>query len=155
MGAFDGAHIESVTSLDVIKLKHNGWDVDRTRLTNIEDPVVEQDAVTLKYANDKYLNKSIGGSILGGINMNHNNLFGLQNPPTFDSSAVSLAYFISHVYNQLSETLLWEYATIHGTAFYRLDRGISSEVVVDPTTRNVSKLYELCLILENVRYLKL
>ena len=71
-------------------------------------------------------------------------LFGLPIPFT-DSEAVSLAYLKSHVYNQLCETLLWEYYTRYGTALYRLDRGISSEVVIDSATRKVSKLYDQTL----------
>ena len=62
-----------------------------------------------------------------------------------DSDAISLSYLRSHIYSNLSETLLWEYYTRYGTALYRLERGISTEVVIDNTTRKISKLYDQTL----------
>ena len=41
--------------------------------------------------------------------------------------------------------MLREYDTRHGTVLYKLDMGISTEVVMDSTTRKLSKLYDQTL----------
>lgn len=97
-------------------LKNDRWDVNNHRLSNVSDPVVGQDATTLNFVNDRYLNKSTGGSIHGGVNMNDNDLFGLQNPPKFDTSAVSSEYLATYVYIHLDETLFWNYFVKYGVA---------------------------------------
>ena len=45
----------------------------------------------------KYLDKKTGGTMSGGINMDNKNIFGLQNPPKFRTSATSKDYVHNHV----------------------------------------------------------
>ena len=92
MGIYDGIHAKSVTKTDTISQSHTRWDADNKRINNLANPVVGSDAVTLDYIDNKCLNKTTGGSLLGSINMNGNDLFGLQNPPQFNTSAVSKEY---------------------------------------------------------------
>ena len=47
----------------------------------------------------KYLDKKTGGAMSGGINMDNQNIFGLQNPPKFGTSATSKDYVHNHVKN--------------------------------------------------------
>ena len=49
----------------------------------------------------KYLDKKAGGTMSGGINMDNQTIFGLQNPPKFGTSATSKDYVHSHVKNFL------------------------------------------------------
>ena len=49
----------------------------------------------------KYLDKKSGGTMSAGINMDNQNIFGLQNPPKFGTSATSKDYVHSHVKNFL------------------------------------------------------
>lgn len=59
----------------------------------------------IDYLHKNYINKNTGGSIHGGINMNSNNLFGIEYPPRFNSSAVSKQY----IHNRLSFFRIWHY----------------------------------------------
>ena len=45
----------------------------------------------------KYLDKKTGGTMDGGINMDDRNLFGIQNPPKFGTSATSKDYVHSYI----------------------------------------------------------
>ena len=92
MGIYDGFHAKPETKDDVLVLTSTGWDANNQRVQNIATPVVGNDAVTLDYVNNKYLDKATGGSVLGSINMNGNTVFGIENPPPYDSAAVSKEY---------------------------------------------------------------
>ena len=48
-------------------------------------------------AASKYLDKKTVGTMSGGINMDNQNIFGLQNPPKFGTSATSKDYVVNHV----------------------------------------------------------
>ena len=86
--------------------KNTEIDMNNNKIVALADPKNNNDAVNLSYLNNKYLDKTTGGSILGGVNMNSNNLFGIQNPPTFNSSAVSKAY----IDNKTSFFRVWSYS---------------------------------------------
>ena len=45
----------------------------------------------------KYLDKKTGGMMGGGINMDNRDLFGIQNPPKFGTSATSKDYIHSYI----------------------------------------------------------
>ena len=155
MGIYDGSHEKSITSSNVSVEGTHGWDMQGHKIVNINNPDSTDDqklTVTIKFGSTNYLFKKVPPTAVSfsnmmdnvSINMNNNRLFGLP-VALIDSDAIILSYLKSHVYNQLSETLLWEYYTKYGTALYKIDRGSSSEVVMDSTTRKVSKLYDQSL----------
>ena len=122
----------------------------------LEDPDSTGDqletAVTVKFLNEYFLHKKPNPTTISfsnelvnvSLNMSNNLIFGLPHP-LIDTDACTLGFVKSHIYTSLSETLLWEYYTKFGNAIYRIDRGISSEVVMDSSTRKVSKLYDQTL----------
>ena len=57
-------------------------------------------------AASKYLDKKTGGTMSGGINMDNQNIFGLQNPPKFGTSATSKDYVHSHVKKFLAASIV-------------------------------------------------
>ena len=126
------------------------------KLTGVKNPDStgdQQCAATVKWVNDHFVHKKMNSTLTvntfsnvldASLNLNNNRLFGLT-MPLIDSDAISLSYLRSHVYNQLSETLLWEYYTKFGNGIYRIDRGLASEVTVDSSTNKVSKLYDQSL----------
>ena len=67
----------------------NKWYVD-TSITTSQNFVITDAA-------SKYLDKKTGRTMSGGINMDDKNIFGLQNPPKFGTSATSRDYVHSHV----------------------------------------------------------
>ena len=52
----------------------------------------------------KYLDKKTGGTMGGGINMDNRDLFGIQNPPKFGTSATSKDYVHSYIKKMVQET---------------------------------------------------
>ena len=54
----------------------------------------------------KYLDKKTGGTMSGGINMDNQNIFGLQNPPKFGTSATSKDYVHNHVKSFLAANIV-------------------------------------------------
>ena len=54
----------------------------------------------------KYLDKKTGGTMSGGINMDNQNIFGLQNPPKFGTSATSKDYVHNHVKSFLASNIV-------------------------------------------------
>ena len=54
----------------------------------------------------KYLDKNTGGTMSGGINMDNQNIFGLQNPPKFGTSATSKDYVHNHVKSFLAANIV-------------------------------------------------
>ena len=148
LGVYDGSHEKQITSSD-------GWVMQGHKVVNLRNPDSTDDkqtAVTVNFGDTHYLFKKKPPTETGGsfsyvldhvtINMNSNILCGLPSQPFVDSEAVSFGYLKSHVYDNLSETLLWEYYTRYRTALYKLDPSISSEVIMDSTTRKVSKLFD-------------
>ena len=155
MGYSDGSHNTSVSIHDVSTRNYLGWDMEGHKVTGVKDPDSTEDqqvAVTVKFLNEYFLHKKMNPTISSfsnevvnvSLNMSNNSVFGLP-LPLIDTDACTLGFVKSHVYTSLSETLLWEYYTKFGNAIYRIDRGISSEVVMDSSTRNVSKLYDQSL----------
>ena len=155
MGVFDGSHKKTVKTSDVSQRDLGGWNMGNHKITNIKDPDSTSDqqcAVTIKFLNEYFLHKKMNPTITSftnelvnvSLNMSNNRIFGLLHP-IISSDACTLGYVISHIYTSLSETLLWEYYTKYGTALYKIDRGNSSEVVMDSTIRKVSKLYDQSL----------
>ena len=53
-----------------------------------------------------YLDKKTGGTMSGGIDMDNQNIFGLQNPPKFGTSATSKDYVHNHVKNFLAANIV-------------------------------------------------
>ena len=131
-------------------------DMNTHKINGVKDPDStgdQQCASTVKWVNDHFVHKKMNTTLTSStfsnvldasLNLNNNRLFGLPYP-LIDSDAIPLSYFKSHVYTQLSETLLWEYYTKFGNAIYRIDRGLPTEVVADSTTQKVSKLYDQSL----------
>ena len=126
------------------------------KLTSVKDPDStgdQQCAATVKWVNDHFVHKKMNPTLTtstfsnildASLNLNNNRLFGLAYP-LIDTDAVPLSYLKSHMYTQLSETLLWEYYTKFGNAIYRIDRSLATEVTVDSSTNKVSKLYDQSL----------
>ena len=54
----------------------------------------------------KYLDKKTGGTMCRGINMDNQNIFGLQNPLKFGTSATSKGYVHNHVKNFLAANIV-------------------------------------------------
>ena len=128
------------------------------KVVNLKDPDSiedQQTAVTVKFLNDNFVHKKMNPTLTAGtfsnevvnvsLNMSSNRIFGLPHIPILSTDAVSYGYLITHVFESLSETLLWEYYTRYGTSLYRLDRASTSELLYDSTSRKVSKLYDQTL----------
>lgn len=86
------------------------------KIVNLKDPISQKDAPHKKYVDNritslenKYLDKTTGGSINGDINMQNDEITNLQFQPSNNNSAISLGYLRSFAYVSLSEMLLWEY----------------------------------------------
>ena len=58
-----------------------------TNETSSKDSIIDE-----RYLNERFLNKRTGGNMLGGINMNNNHLFGINNTSPYNSSAVNKKY---------------------------------------------------------------
>ena len=155
MGYSDGSHNTSVSINDVSTINHLRWDMEGHKVTGVKDSDStgdQQAAVTVKFLKEYFLHKKMNPTISNfsnelvnvSLNMSNNRIFGLP-LPLIDTDACTLGFVKSHIYTSLSETLLWEYYTKFGNAIYRIDRGISSEVVMDSSTRKVSKLYDQSL----------
>ena len=155
MGVFDGSHQKSVKSLDVNQRDLSGWNMRNHKVTGVKYPDSTEDqqaAVTVTCLNEYFLHKKMNPTISSfsnelvnvSLNMSNNCIVGLPHP-LVDTDACTLGFVKSHIYTSLSETLLWEYYTKFGNAMYRIDYGISSEVVMDSSTRKVSKLYDQSL----------
>ena len=56
---------------------------------------------------------------------------------------------IAYINSTLRVTDMWEYGQKHGSALYKLDRGISTQAVFDSTARKVSKLFDQTLYENN------
>ena len=158
MGIYDGSHEKSISTSNESTRGVFGWDMGGHKIVNAKTPNTTSDhnsVPTVQFLNENFLHKKMNSTLTSStfsntldgvsINMLGNRLFGLPGLPLLESDAVSLGYLRSHVYNSLSETLLWEYYTRYGTSLYKLDRGNSAEVVMDSTTRKVSKLYDQTL----------
>lgn len=51
----------------------------------------------------------------------------------------------SYIYDNLLETLIWEYYTEKETAIYKVDRGITSELSFELSSRKVSEIFDQTL----------
>lgn len=110
----------------------------------VDDALNDESKRIVNNADNKYLSKTTGGKMGGPIDMNEKDLHGLEAKPSSDSSAISFGFLKNYSSTQLAETLLWEYYTRYGTAIYRVDRGISSEVTIE-SSRKISKLFDRSL----------
>ena len=160
MGIYNGLHGKSVTKSDVSVRDAHGWDMQGHKIVNLKDPNSTTDtqiAVTVNFAHNNFVHRknpppptdsnSSFTNVLDNvsINMNNNILFGLPAQQFVDSEAVCFGYMKSYINTNLCETILWEYYTKYATALYKVDRGTSSEVTIDSTTRKASKLFDQSL----------
>ena len=63
----------------------------------VDTSITTSQTFVITDAASKYLDKKTGGTMSGGINMDHQNIFGLQNPPKFGTSATSKDYAHSYI----------------------------------------------------------
>ena len=83
------------------------------------------------------------------IGMRNKHIINLSSTGQSLKSVINVEYMISHMYNSLSETLIWEYYIIYGQAFYKVDTSNHTEVNYDNSTRKVSLLYDQSLSGDN------
>ena len=67
-------------------------DMNGHYITNIRDPVNTDHDVNKKYVDTNFLNRQKGGTILGPVSMNRNDLIGIPDTPKFGYSAVNKNY---------------------------------------------------------------
>ena len=77
----------------------------------------------------------------GGVNMNSNSLTGM--PALTNKSDAILKLYMeniihSQLYNKFSETLIQEYYTTYAECIYKINSGLTSEVLYDSSSRKVS-----------------
>ena len=70
----------------------------------VDTSITTSQTFVITDAASKYLDKKTGGTMSGGKNMDNQNVFGLQNPPKFGTSATSKDYVVNHVKNFLPPT---------------------------------------------------
>ena len=71
----------------------------------VDTSITTSQTFVITDAASKYLDKKTGGTMSGGINMDNQNIFGLQNPPKFGTSATSKDYVHNHVKNFLAANI--------------------------------------------------
>ena len=79
MGVHDGSIKSSNATSHHILRYGDSWDSKHLRISNVTNPNNNHDAVNKVYADGQYLNKVSGGSIQSNVNMNNNDLFGINN----------------------------------------------------------------------------
>ena len=72
----------------------------------VDTSITTSQTFVIADAASKYLDKKSGGTMSGGINTDNQNIFGLQNPPKFGTSAISKDYVHSHVKNFLAANIV-------------------------------------------------
>ena len=72
----------------------------------VDTSITTSQTFVITDAASKYLDKKTGGTMSGGIDMDNQNIFGLQNPPKFGTSATSKDYVHSHVKNFLATNII-------------------------------------------------
>ena len=86
----------------------------------------------------KYLDKKTGGTMSGGINMDNQNIFGLQNPPKFGTSATSKDYVHNHVKSFLAANIVEQNGLVKDSNDkIKIDLSIAQSTIA-PVLANVS-----------------
>ena len=145
MGYSDLEHnTNHVNIFGSMKLEGNAWNARHKRISAVNDPIVPKDVVMLNYSRLSYLNKLMGGTMGGPINMNDQALYGLPHTTSNDTYAISYKAIHRYLMTLFVETIFWELYQ-RATSFYHFDRASSSQVTYDTTSRKVSKVFDQSL----------